>query len=240
MSRELSRERTALRVRSPSSLLTSALKRPAGTVFVDTGCLKSRGMGARFGFDAGGNGSSSAPICGTGMPIALAADRSGLFSSFSSSSSSLRRGDCGTSSVFCGKNGSEPVKVKGFAETLSPLSLLTPTVLIGGLAGAEWRAGMESPGGGKRNEVIVLTPSSSSLSTSNERLDVRCLFSRPCEARTVSATIGGVGKGRDDNAFWGDWNASCGTPGGGRNVKPPGLNSGAAMLRGLPRDGARV
>lgn len=25
----------------------------------------------------------------------------------------------------------------------------------------------------------------------------------------------------------------CGTPGGGRKVKPPGLNSGAATLRGL-------
>ena len=49
---------------------------------------------------------------------------------------------------------------------------------------------------------------------------------------------GGVGNGRGAGAG-GDEKVSCGTPGGGRNVKL-GLNSGAAALSGLPNEGARM
>ena len=91
---------------------------------------------------------------------------------------------------FCGRYGNDPVNVKGLAAALSADSLL-----IGGLAGAEWCAGALSPVGGKRKDVIVFTPSSSDSSKSS--LVLRCLFSRPCVARAGSAaTVGGVGNGR--------------------------------------------
>ena len=140
-------------------------------MFVETGCLKSSGIGARLGLDGGGKGSSSAPIWGTGIDITPEGGRIGLFSSFSSSSS-LNPGERGTSSFFCGRNGNEPVNVNGFAVAFNPLSFA-----IGGLAGAEWRSIVFSPGGGKRKDVIVFTPSSSEPSKST--LDRRCRFSRP-------------------------------------------------------------
>jgi hypothetical protein len=46
-------------------------------------------------------------------------------------------------------------------------------------------------------------------------------------------SLGGGGKdvGKTEETKLGS--GICGTPGGGRKVKPPGLNSGAAILRGL-------
>jgi hypothetical protein len=71
ISREPSRLRTVRRGRSsPSALpfalltfpLASALNRLAGTGFVDTGCLKSRGIGTRQAFIDKGTGKMNVPI----------------------------------------------------------------------------------------------------------------------------------------------------------------------------------
>ena len=98
----------------------SCLNNPAGTVFCETGCLKSSGIGARLGFDVGGNGSSFAP----------SADRtgSGGWFSWSSAGDGDEANGYGREVDICigGANGIEPGKpenVKGFAEALSEFSL---------------------------------------------------------------------------------------------------------------------
>ena len=86
-SRDPRRLRTARLVRSSSVLgpepAPSALKRPAGTVFVLTGCLKSSGIGARRARDIeGGTGSSCAPFtilrAETAAPVPKSSSGSGL------------------------------------------------------------------------------------------------------------------------------------------------------------------
>ena len=70
-------------------------------------------------------------------------------------------------------------------------------------------------------------------------LALLCLFSLPRTALAGEGNFGGTGNGLEVvGPATGGTNVSCGTPGGGLNVNPPGLNSCAAALSGLPNDGA--
>ena len=178
MSREGTRERARRDV--SASPFARALKRPAGTVFLEIGCVKSSGNGARFCL--GGTGSALFPYD----------DCPSLGSTLSVSGESCN----GTS-----ETKPETVKCCGGGALTEALRSTSKAAGVGGAD--QWFPFPKSPleVGGNLNEDMLLTPPSSS-STS---VLLRCLFSLPCCSRPfASRTAGGAGNGRPAFAGSGD------------------------------------
>ena len=206
-SREGSRERTR-RVVSGSPF-ARALKRPAGTVFLEIGCVKSNGNGARF--CRGGTGSALFPYDGC----------SSLCSALSVSGDSCN----GTS-----ETNPETVKCCGGGALTDALRSTSKAAGVGGAD--QWFPFPKSPldvGGNLNEDMLLISPSSSSPPEI-----LRCLFSLPCCSRPFASCTGGEGNGRPASADSGDWllNERRGAATGGWKVKL-GLNSEAAALSGL-------